>query len=186
MPRRTRARPLIFLLAGALAVGAVGCRTPVTADNRPTVPGGQSNGALTAGALVTVNGCTVGQPVANALRGLLAAAAEARTSLLTASCYRTYAAQVTTRESWCARDACQMAAVPGTSNHGWGKAVDFGAAAGLTFDSPTYRWLATNAWIFGWNHPAWAEPNGSAPEPWHWEWVGDGGTLYPGRLIGPQ
>ena len=30
----------------------------------------------------------------------------------------------------------------------------------------------------GWNHPAFAEPGGSAcPEPWHWEWVGDGGNL---------
>ena len=31
----------------------------------------------------------------------------------------------------------------------------------------------------GWNHPAFAEPGGSScPEPWHWEWVGDGGTLH--------
>ena len=31
----------------------------------------------------------------------------------------------------------------------------------------------------GWNHPAFAEPGGSScPEPWHWEWVGDGGDLH--------
>src|SRR5207245_973576 len=36
--------------------------------------------------------------------------------------------------------------------------------------------LTGEAGRFGWNHPAWARPGGSAcPEPWHWEWVGDGG-----------
>ena len=34
------------------------------------------------------------------------------------------------------------------------------------------------AGALGWNHPAFAEPGGSTcPEPWHWEWVGDGGNL---------
>jgi LAS superfamily LD-carboxypeptidase LdcB len=63
-----------------------------------------------------------------------------------------------------------MAAVPGTSIHGWGRAVDLQDPTGkMTFDSPGYRWLQANAWRFGFVHPAWAEPGGSAPEPWHWE-----------------
>src|SRR5205823_6692903 len=46
-----------------------------------------------------------------------------------------------------------------------------------SWTSPGYRYLKADAGRYGWNHPGWAEPGGSAcPEPWHWEWVGDGGT----------
>lgn len=38
--------------------------------------------------------------------------------------YRTLAGQVLMRQQWCSRGACQNAAVPGTSNHGWGIALD--------------------------------------------------------------
>ena len=61
--------------------------------------------------------------------------------------------------------------MPGTSVHGWGRAVDFQDGGGeLTFASAGYQWLqgATPA-RFGFVHPAWAEPGGSSPEPWHWE-----------------
>jgi hypothetical protein len=29
--------------------------------------------------------------------------------------------------------------------------------------------MKANAGTFGWVHPDWAEPSGSKPEPWHWE-----------------
>ena len=62
------------------------------------------------------------------------------------------------------------AAVPGTSIHGWGRAIDFQDAGGyLRFGSAGYQWLQANAWRWGFVHPAWAEPGGSSPEPWHWE-----------------
>ena len=32
--------------------------------------------------------------------------------------------------------------------------------------------LPTGAQLYGWLHPAWAEPSGSMPEPWHWEYAG--------------
>jgi D-alanyl-D-alanine carboxypeptidase len=64
-----------------------------------------------------------------------------------------------------------LAATPGRSNHGWGLAVDFcggieraGTAASL--------WMQSNASLFGWVHPAWAETTGSKPEAWHWEYAG--------------
>jgi hypothetical protein len=28
-----------------------------------------------------------------------------------------------------------------------------------------------NAPLYGWFHPAWAEPTGTMPEPWHWEFA---------------
>jgi murein L,D-transpeptidase YcbB/YkuD len=40
------------------------------------------------------------------------------------SSYRTYGGQVLLRNQWCARGKCANAAVPGSSNHGWGRAVD--------------------------------------------------------------
>lgn len=40
------------------------------------------------------------------------------------SSYRSLAGQRLMRAQWCSRGKCGNAAVPGTSNHGWGKAVD--------------------------------------------------------------
>lgn len=64
-----------------------------------------------------------------------------------------------------------LAAVPGTSNHGWGTAADL--CGGIErFGTRTHEWMLINAPLFGWFHPAWAEPSGSMPEPWHWEYGG--------------
>jgi hypothetical protein len=64
-----------------------------------------------------------------------------------------------------------FAAHPGTSNHGWGTAADL--CGGIdTFGTPTHAWMLANAPLFGWFHPAWAEPSGSLPEAWHWEFGG--------------
>jgi LAS superfamily LD-carboxypeptidase LdcB len=187
LPRaRAGRRPALALLLTSLALAALACTAPATPDNKPTVPAGRTNGALPASMLTTVSNCLVATSAANSLREMLAAAAAAKVNLYGGSCYRNYAGQVAAREAWCEQGACQMAAVPGTSNHGWGKAIDFGSNAGMTFESPAYKWLKEFAWVYGWNHPAWAGPTGSAPEPWHWEWVGDGGTLFPGQIRGPQ
>ncbi|WP_152650041.1 M15 family metallopeptidase [Demequina globuliformis] len=72
--------------------------------------------------------------------------------------YRTYASQVATRAA-----KPGTAAVPGTSNHGWGMAVDF--------DYDAARWMAANGADYGWVHPAWARSGGSKPEWWHLEYV---------------
>ncbi len=80
--------------------------------------------------------------------------------------YRDYAGQVAV-----AAAKPTLAAVPGTSNHGWGVAVDL--CGGVeAFGTAQHAWLAANAVAYGWFHPAWAEPTGSRPEPWHWEYVG--------------
>ncbi|WP_245544856.1 M15 family metallopeptidase [Nakamurella multipartita] len=80
--------------------------------------------------------------------------------------YRSYDEQVQ-----CRLEKGSLCANPGTSNHGWGKAVDIGACCGInTGTGPAFDWLTTNASRYGWNHPAWAQPGGSKPEPWHWEY----------------
>lgn len=80
--------------------------------------------------------------------------------------YRTFAAQV---RLYGVKPA--LAAVPGTSNHGWGLAVDLCGGA-QSFGTPEYAWLAQNAGVFGWSNPPWARPGRGREEPWHWEYVG--------------
>jgi len=80
--------------------------------------------------------------------------------------YRSYDEQVA-----CRAEKGSLCADPGTSNHGWAKAVDIGACCGVnTGDGAAFDWLTNNAARFGWVHPPWAQPGGSKPEPWHWEY----------------
>jgi hypothetical protein len=79
--------------------------------------------------------------------------------------YRTFADQVTTRQT-----RGNLAATPGMSNHGWGVAVDLGPSTD-TFGTPEHDWMVTNAPKFGWDQPSWARINGTKPEPWHWEYT---------------
>ncbi len=80
--------------------------------------------------------------------------------------YRNYDAQVAVKIL-----KPTLAAEPGTSEHGWGVAVDL--CDGIEqFATPAHAWMLANAVRFGWFHPAWAEPTGSKPEPWHWEYAG--------------
>jgi hypothetical protein len=80
--------------------------------------------------------------------------------------YRTYASQV---RLYGQKPA--LAAVPGTSNHGWGLAVDL--CGGIEqFGTPAFRWMTANAGRFGWLHPEWADPGNGREEPWHWEFSG--------------
>lgn len=63
------------------------------------------------------------------------------------------------------------AAAPGTSPHGLGIALDLCGGVG-TFYSPAYLWMLNNGPAYGWYHPSWADPGGSLPEPWHWQFAG--------------
>lgn len=64
-----------------------------------------------------------------------------------------------------------LAARPGTSNHGWGVAVDLCGGV-QSFGTREYEWLSVNAEKVGWTNPGWARRSGSRPEPWHWEFTG--------------
>lgn len=91
--------------------------------------------------------------------------------------YRDYARQEDARNDWCSRGKCGNAAIPGTSNHGWALAVDLGGGIS-SFGTAEYSWMKSNGPKYGWQHPSWAEPGGSAPEPWHWDfwgWEGSSG-----------
>ncbi|QDW61861.1 M15 family metallopeptidase [Oerskovia sp. KBS0722] len=66
-----------------------------------------------------------------------------------------------------------LAAVPGTSQHGWGLAIDVGSPVS-TGASAEYRWMRLHAPDYGWDNPTWARPDGRKPEPWHFEFYAAG------------
>jgi LAS superfamily LD-carboxypeptidase LdcB len=93
-------------------------------------------------------------------------AATAGGPLCVTDSYRSYSGQVSLY-----RRKPSLAATPGTSEHGWGKAVDF--CGGVErYGSNAFYWMKQNAGRFGFFHPDWAEPSGSRPEAWHWEYSG--------------
>jgi len=101
-----------------------------------------------------------------ALDQLLIAAEQAGIKVKINSAYRTYADQVRVRNENCPGGKCRIAtAIPGTSNHGFGLAVDF-ATPGLQRIRPgdkLYNWLAAgNGAKFGFKR--------IASESWHWEY----------------
>jgi LAS superfamily LD-carboxypeptidase LdcB len=73
------------------------------------------------------------------------------------------------------------AAKPGTSNHGWGIAIDmyWGVRTSMYKDSnkrtsgykhPNYIWFLNNGWKWGWINPAKLRDNSGTDEWWHWEY----------------
>ncbi|MFD7022108.1 D-alanyl-D-alanine carboxypeptidase family protein [Promicromonospora sukumoe] len=91
--------------------------------------------------------------------------------------YRSYAMQVAVKGT-----KPHLAAFPGTSNHGWGLAVDLGdPIAGGSSDE--YVWLRLHAPDYGWDNPSWAQLGGAKPEPWHFEFFAAGSI--PNRAIDP-
>jgi hypothetical protein len=160
-------------IPGRLALLVAGLALVATACLPPAPGSGLRNGFLPASVLQTINSnCQMWKPAAPSLLNMISFAHVAGVELTPESCYRSYAGQVADRNYWCSLGLCQFAAVPGTSIHGWGKAVDFADQNGeLTFSSVGYQWLTANAATFCFVHPSWAQPTGSAPEPWHWEWT---------------
>lgn len=65
-----------------------------------------------------------------------------------------------------------FAARPGTSEHGWGLAVDLCDGVEQGPSSLSYQWMRANGPRYGWQNPNWAQRGGSGPyEPWHWEYI---------------
>ncbi|GAA1981882.1 hypothetical protein GCM10009718_18680 [Isoptericola halotolerans] len=82
--------------------------------------------------------------------------------------YRSFAGQVAVRAA-----KPHLAAVPGTSNHGWGLAVDLSTPIS-SGRSAEYAWLRVHGPDYGWDNPTWARLDGSKPEPWHFEFFAAG------------
>ena len=180
---------LAFAVGGITGAGAAG-RSPINPDNRPTPLAGAVNGEVPMSRLVNVAPhCITAREAGPSLARIFAMAREINDALGADQCYRPLSDEVKF-----ANEANQPGNNPacvatvgtaangtpvGHSYHGWGKAADLtDAGQSLTFASRGYSFMKQVAGSLGWNHPAFAEPGGSScPEPWHWEWVGDGGNL---------
>jgi len=187
---RRRGAVAVVLAVAVLAPVALGLdgAPPVAAGtsaiqpgNQPTALPGQTNGQVDPSQLIHVEGpCNAARAAGPSLARLLASARGDHVALSTEICYRPEQQQAVDSNNACSSGNCACAGPPGHSMHGWGKAVDlFENGRSMTSTgSAGFRWLKANAGRFGWNHPGWAEPGGSpCPEAWHWEWVGDGGTM---------
>jgi len=132
---------------------------------------GYVNGEISESGLnKTSIGCKLAAVAAEPFEALVASARASGFNLEISGCYRSYANQVTNRDKWCSRDLCNFGAVPGTSKHGKGLAVDFKVGKrAISFQDPVFLWLLANSEQYGFFHPYWAGEKGSAPEPWHWE-----------------
>jgi LAS superfamily LD-carboxypeptidase LdcB len=87
------------------------------------------------------------------------------TPMVATDTYRSLSGQIQ-----CTAEKGDMCAVPGTSNHGWGLAIDFGGGIN-NFGTAQHIWMTDNSEKYGWYHPSWAQQDGSKPEPWHWEYI---------------
>ena len=144
--------PMLFLAGGGAAASGWG---------------GHANGMIPVGALCGIQaapGHNLRCDAAHAFDAMASAYARQNGArLCITDSYRSYGAQVRTYAK-----KPVLGAVPGTSNHGWGLAVDL--CGGIqSFSSPKHAWMVENAPRFGWRLPAWARAGGSKPEPWHWE-----------------
>lgn len=129
--------------------------------------GGQGgNGNLSSGMLVAVGGNHKLQPAAAAAyKQMVDAAKSEGIDWSITDSYRSYDEQVDLARRKGIYGRGGIAAVPGTSNHGWGLAVDLGGGANEE-GSKQNEWLKQNASRFGFA--------GLAGEPWHWEYKGGG------------
>ena len=131
--------------------------------------GGYPNGLIPPSAMcpIGVGSHQLRCDAAAAFRAMSAAYASSfGASICVTDSYRTYASQVRLYG-----EKPALAAVPGTSNHGWGLALDL--CGGIqTFGTAPYAWMVANAGRFGFLHPTWADPGRGREEPWHWEFAG--------------
>ncbi len=127
----------------------------------PAILRGYGNGRIPKEMLTLIG---IGQhrlwgPAADQFKAMRAAAAADGVSLSVTDSYRTYDQQVTLAEQKGLTKNGGWAATPGTSEHGWGLAVD------VDVDKNGLAWLRSNGARFGFVEPV-------SREPWHWEYHG--------------
>jgi len=115
------------------------------------------NGKIPAEALhpVGTTGHKLWSPAADSLTALMADAKRAGVNIGITDSYRSYAEQVDLAKRKGLYSQGGLAAKPGTSDHGWGLAVD------LDLNPRAQEWMRANAAKFGFVED-------TPREPWHW------------------
>lgn len=156
------------------------------------------NGRMPDTRLLAVGSCVLERDAAYAFALMSEAARVDGVVLDPGDCYRSYAAQDAVRSRRCEDEVREVTALDavtgevtvvsretvtvcegpptaraGSSNHGWGRAIDFTAGGrSMGCGDEAFAWLQENGAGFGWVHPAWAHCGRSTQEAWHWEWAG--------------
>ncbi len=134
--------------------------------------------------VVNREGMLLERRAAEALAEMAEAAAGEGVTLDVSSAYRSYDYQKGLFERHVAQlgmeEASRVSARPGHSQHQLGTAVDFGSITIAFADTAAGRWLAREAWRFGFSlsYPEGAEEiTGYSYEPWHFRYLGTDATL---------
>ncbi len=140
---------------------AMAVRSPKTyrlnADGIPTSLAAYGNGRVPSSALqeVGATGHRLWEPAAKQLTRLIQDARRAGVDIGITDSYRSYEAQVDVARRKGLYSQGGLAAVPGTSDHGWGMAVD------LDLDSQAQAWMRAHGAEYGFHED-------TPREPWHW------------------
>ncbi|WP_449386359.1 M15 family metallopeptidase [Cellulomonas soli] len=148
--------------AAALADAVTGgSSTRLNGDGVPVELAAYGNGKIPASALAPVGstGHRLWAPAAEKLTQLIAGAAADGVTVGITDSYRSYEAQVDVAERKGLYKNGGLAAVPGTSDHGWGMAVD------LSLDGKAQTWMREHAGEYGFTED-------TPREPWHWGYHG--------------
>lgn len=123
--------------------------------------GRYDNGRIPAAALAEVGGTghRLAAPAAAAMEALLGKARADGVTIGITDSYRGYDEQVDLARRKGLYSQGGLAAKPGTSDHGWGLAVD------LDLDAQAQAWMRANAGRFGFTE-------NTPREPWHWKFTG--------------
>lgn len=134
---------------------------PVFVDGVPADLAAYGNGRIPKEALDQVGSTQhrLWAPAAGAFEDLLDAAARDGVEIGITDSYRSYDAQVDVAKRKGLYSQGGLAAVPGTSPHGWGLAVD------LKLDATAQAWMRANGDRFGFVED-------TPREPWHWVYRG--------------
>lgn len=140
--------------------GATGLTPVAGAIQSGPPPGfeGFENGQLPEAMLAPIAGSPerLWAPAAAALEHMAADAAREGISMSVTDGYRPLADQQRLARELGLYSEGGWAAVPGTSQHGWGRAVD------LEMNDEAVAWMRANAWKYGFVETV-------PREPWHWE-----------------
>lgn len=130
------------------------------ADGIPAALAAYGNGKIPADALQQVGTTShrLWAPAASALTQLIADAKAQGVTIGITDSYRSYESQVDVAARKGLYSEGGLAAVPGTSDHGWGMAAD------LDLDSSAQAWMRANAGRYGFVED-------TPREPWHWAYT---------------
>lgn len=155
--------PGVSSASSARSAGGTTASTALTADGIPVALAAYGNGHVPASALeqVGTTGSSMWAPAAESLERLIAAAKADGITIGVTEGYRSYDEQVSLAKTKGLYSEGGLAAVPGTSEHGWGMAAD------LKLDSAGLAWMRAHASEYGFY--------ATAPrESWHWGYKPNG------------